>query len=93
MQPIYHAAYFISTKVGITMKNSGGSFIEIHDIGQSLHNYYIDQRNFEWILPKKTYRKKFGKQVVTQMLKKPKMDCHGTNKKQTRETRGHRGMG
>ena len=61
------------------MKNSNGSFIEIHEIGQSLHNYYIDQHKFEWIVPKKTYRKKFGKQVVTQMLKKPKMDCHEGN--------------
>ena len=61
------------------MKNSGGSSIEIHEMGQSLHNYYIDQHKFEWIVPKKTYRKKFGKQVVTQMLKKPKMDCHEGN--------------
>lgn len=59
--------------------NSVGSFIEIHEMGQSLHNYYIDQRKFEMIVPKKTYQKKFGKQVVTKMLKKSKMDCHEGN--------------
>ena len=53
--------------------------MEIHEIGQSLHNYYIDQRKIEYIAPKKTYRKKFGKQVVTQKLKTSKMDCNEDN--------------
>ena len=61
------------------MKNSNGSFIEIHEIGQSLHNYYIDQRKIEYIASAKTYRKKFGKQVVTQKLKTSKMDCNEDN--------------
>ena len=61
------------------MKNSMDSIFEIHEIGQSLHNYYIDQRKIEWIVPKTTYRKKFGKQVVNRMLKKSKMDCHEGN--------------
>ena len=62
-------------KVEITMKNPTLSSIEIHEIGQSLHNYYMDQRKVEWILPEKAYRTKFGKQVVTQKLKTSKMDC------------------
>ena len=61
------------------MKNSIGSFIEIHEIGQSLHNYYIDQRKIEMIVPKTTYRKKFGKQVVTRMLKTSNTDCNEDN--------------
>ena len=74
------AAYFISIKVRITMKNNSvGSFIEIHEMGQSLHNYYIDQRKIEYIAHEKTYRKKFGKQVVTQKLKTSKMDCNEDN--------------
>ena len=54
-------------------------FVEIHEIGQSLHNYYIDQRKIEWIVPKTAYLKKFGKQVVTKKLKTSKMDCHEDN--------------
>ena len=52
---------------------------EIHEIGQSLHNYYLDQRKFEVILPKKAYGKKFGKQVVTKNLKTSKTNCHEDN--------------
>ena len=76
---VAHVPYFISIKVGITMKNSIGSFIEIHEIGQSLHNYYTDQHKIEWMAPKTTYRKKFGKQVVTRMLKTSNTDCHEDN--------------
>ena len=61
------------------MKNSMDSFFEIHEIGQSLHNYYIDQRKIEWIVPKTAYLKKFSKQVVTKKLKTSKMDCHEDN--------------
>ena len=65
----------ILSKVEITMKNPTVSFFEIHEIGQSLHNYYIDQRKVESIVADKIYQKKFGKQVVTQKLKTSKMDC------------------
>mgnify|MGYP001345862205 CR=1 FL=1 len=61
------------------MKNSMVGSFEIHEIGQSLHNYYLDQRKFEVILPKKAYLKKFGKQVVTKNLKTSKTDCHEDN--------------
>ena len=53
--------------------------IEIHEIGQSLHNYYIDQRKIEMIVTNTTYLKKFGKQVVTRMLKTSNTDCHEDN--------------
>ena len=61
------------------MKNSMQSFIEIHEMGQSLHNYYIDQRKIEHIASEKVYRKKFGKQVLTQKLKTSKMNCNEDN--------------
>ena len=61
------------------MKNSVIGIFEIHEIGQSLHNYYLDQRKFEVILPKKAYAKKFGKQVVTKNLKTSKTNCHEDN--------------
>jgi hypothetical protein len=61
------------------MKNSVIGIFEIHEIGQSLHNYYLDQRKFELILPKKAYGKKFGKQVVTKNLKTSKTNCHEEN--------------
>ena len=61
------------------MKNSKIGMFEIHEIGQSLHNYYLDQRKVEWILPNKTYMKKFGKQVVTKNLKTSKTNCHEDN--------------
>ena len=52
---------------------------EIHEIGQSPHNYYIDQQKIELIVPENVYTKKFGKQVVTQKLKTSKMYCHEDN--------------
>ena len=61
------------------MKNSMHSFIEIHEIGQSLHNYYIDQRKIEHIASEKIYTKKFGKQILTQKLKTSKMNCNEDN--------------
>ena len=61
------------------MKNAMNSFIEIHEIGQSLHNYYIDQRKIEHIAPDKIYAKKFGKQVLMQRLKTSKMNCNEDN--------------
>ena len=76
---ISNAIISFLAKVQITMKNPTFSLFEIHEIGQSLHNYYIDQRKVEYIVPENIYRKKFGKQVVTQKLKTSKMDCHEDN--------------
>ena len=76
---ISNAIISFLAKVQITMKNPTFSLFEIHEIGQSLHNYYIDQRKIELIVPENIYRKKFGKQVVTQKLKTSKMDCHEDN--------------
>ena len=61
------------------MKNLLVGTFEIHEIGQSLHNYYLDQCKVEWIKPKKAYWKRFGKQVVTKNLKTSKTNCHEDN--------------
>ena len=66
-------------KVQLIINNPAVSIFEIHETGQSLHNYYIDQQKIEFMVPENTYRKKFGKQVVTQKLKTSKMYCHEDN--------------
>ena len=53
--------------------------IEVHEEDQSKHNYYIDQRKIEYILPKEISFVKFGKQIVTKNLKTSKRDCQEDN--------------
>jgi hypothetical protein len=50
-------------------------FIEVHEIDQSLHNYYIDQMKINYIVPKTVTVTKFGKQTLTSKLKKSN-DCN-----------------
>ena len=59
--------------------------VEIHEMGQSPHNYDMDQGKVKWFPENSAYVITTGKQIITNKLKSPKMNCHEANSnKQTK---------
>ena len=53
--------------------------VETHELGQSPHNYDMDQGKIEWFAPNSAYFVRTGKQIITNKLRSPTMNCHEDN--------------
>ena len=53
--------------------------VEIHEIGQSPYDYDMDQGKVKWFPQNSAHLIIAGKQIITNKLKSPKMNCHEDN--------------
>ena len=74
---IFYFSYY--QKIAFQIETSMLYFVEMHEMDQSPYNYDLEKGKIEWFAPNSAYFVRSGKQIVTNKLKSPTMNCNEDN--------------